>query len=96
MYFNLFLCKCLGAVSALGKEQFLAMYMSGGMVSAFTSYLYKAALKRPNPSLGAVSRFVNHQRYLSHLHLNVCCLLGDEEHTVTYLLCKDNIQPTPN
>lgn len=68
MYFNLFLCKCLGAVSALGKEQFLAMYMSGGMVSAFTSYLYKAALKRPNPSLGAVSRFVNHQHYL---HLNI-------------------------
>lgn len=42
-----------GAVHSLGKEQFLGLYMSAGVISSFTSYLYKFATKAPGLSLGA-------------------------------------------
>lgn len=42
-----------GAVHTLGKEQFLGLYMSAGVISSFTSYLYKFASKTPGLSLGA-------------------------------------------
>ncbi|XP_044726476.1 presenilins-associated rhomboid-like protein, mitochondrial [Chrysoperla carnea] len=42
-----------GAVSALGKEQFLALYLSAGVISSFTSYVYKVMVKQPGLSLGA-------------------------------------------
>lgn len=45
----------LGAIHSLGKEQFVAMYLSAGVVSSFTSYLYKILTKQPGLSLGAVS-----------------------------------------
>lgn len=45
----------LGAVSSLGKEQFLALYLSAGVISSFTSYLYKVLTKQSGLSLGAVS-----------------------------------------
>uniref|UniRef100_A0A1B6ETA6 rhomboid protease n=1 Tax=Cuerna arida TaxID=1464854 RepID=A0A1B6ETA6_9HEMI len=41
------------AVSALGREQFVGLYLSAGMVSSFTSYLFKAIIKSPSSSLGA-------------------------------------------
>lgn len=37
----------------LGKEQFLAMYLSGGVVSSLASHAFKVALRCPGPSLGA-------------------------------------------
>lgn len=40
-------------VSVLGQEQFLALYMSAGVVSTFASYVCKAATGRFGPSLGA-------------------------------------------
>ncbi|XP_075709654.1 presenilin-associated rhomboid-like protein, mitochondrial isoform X1 [Rhinoderma darwinii] len=40
-------------VSILGQEQFLALYMSAGVVSTFASYVCKAAAGRFGPSLGA-------------------------------------------
>ncbi|XP_056413689.1 presenilins-associated rhomboid-like protein, mitochondrial isoform X2 [Hyla sarda] len=40
-------------VSILGQEQFLALYMSAGVVSTFASYVCKAATGRFGPSLGA-------------------------------------------
>ncbi|XP_075470128.1 presenilin-associated rhomboid-like protein, mitochondrial [Ascaphus truei] len=40
-------------VSILGREQFLAVYMSAGVVSTFASYLCKTATGRFGPSLGA-------------------------------------------
>lgn len=46
---------CLGAVSSLGKEQFLALYLSAGVISSFTSYFYKVVTKQSGLSLGAVS-----------------------------------------
>ncbi|CAH1957734.1 unnamed protein product [Acanthoscelides obtectus] len=42
-----------GAVQSLGMEQFLALYLSAGVVSSFTSYFYKVVTKQPGLSLGA-------------------------------------------
>ncbi|ERL93545.1 hypothetical protein D910_10834 [Dendroctonus ponderosae] len=42
-----------GAVQSLGKEQFLGLYLSAGVISSFTSYLYKILRKQPGLSLGA-------------------------------------------
>lgn len=44
------------AVMSLGKEQFLALYLSAGVVSSLASYLYKASIGTAGLSLGAVSR----------------------------------------
>ncbi|KAL4709169.1 hypothetical protein ACJJTC_008097 [Scirpophaga incertulas] len=41
------------AVNSLGKEQFVAMYLSGGVLSSFASFLYKVAFIQPGLSLGA-------------------------------------------
>ncbi|XP_022594401.1 presenilins-associated rhomboid-like protein, mitochondrial [Seriola dumerili] len=41
------------AVSMLGREQFLAVYLSAGVVSTFVSYVSKMATGRLGPSLGA-------------------------------------------
>lgn len=46
-----------GAVAALGKEQFLGLYLSAGVISSFTSYVYKTITKQPGLSLGAVRLF---------------------------------------
>ncbi|KAI7810137.1 presenilins-associated rhomboid-like protein, mitochondrial [Triplophysa rosa] len=40
-------------VSLLGKEQFLALYLSGGVISTFASYVFKTSTRRLGPSLGA-------------------------------------------
>ncbi|XP_041920703.1 presenilins-associated rhomboid-like protein, mitochondrial [Alosa sapidissima] len=40
-------------VSMLGKEQFMAVYLSAGAISTFGSYLAKTATGRLGPSLGA-------------------------------------------
>ncbi|XP_061776067.1 presenilin-associated rhomboid-like protein A, mitochondrial [Nerophis ophidion] len=42
-----------GIVSLLGREQFLAVYMSAGVISTMVSYVCKAASGRIYPSLGA-------------------------------------------
>ncbi|KAM6990054.1 presenilin-associated rhomboid-like protein A, mitochondrial [Tautogolabrus adspersus] len=42
-----------GIVSLLGKEQFLAVYMSAGVISTMISYMCKTATGRLYPSLGA-------------------------------------------
>ncbi|XP_012288329.1 presenilins-associated rhomboid-like protein, mitochondrial [Orussus abietinus] len=40
-------------VTALGKEQFVALYLSSGVISGFVSHLYKASLGLRGASLGA-------------------------------------------
>lgn len=40
-------------VRTLGTEQFLAMYLSAGVISSYTSYAFKVATKMPGFSLGA-------------------------------------------
>ncbi|KAM6918176.1 presenilin-associated rhomboid-like protein A, mitochondrial [Xenentodon cancila] len=42
-----------GIVSLLGKEQFLAVYLSAGVISNMVSYMCKTATGRLYPSLGA-------------------------------------------
>ncbi|XP_044750973.1 presenilins-associated rhomboid-like protein, mitochondrial isoform X2 [Coccinella septempunctata] len=42
-----------GAAQGLGKEQFLGLYLSAGVFSSLTSYLYKMVTKQPGLSLGA-------------------------------------------
>ncbi|XP_004079280.1 presenilins-associated rhomboid-like protein, mitochondrial [Oryzias latipes] len=42
-----------GIVSLLGKEQFLAVYLSAGVISTMVSYICKTATGRFHPSLGA-------------------------------------------
>ncbi|KAK6633245.1 hypothetical protein RUM44_003846 [Polyplax serrata] len=42
-----------GAVQDLGKEQFVALYLSSAVVSSFASYLYKVVRSQTGPSLGA-------------------------------------------
>ncbi|EHB12550.1 Presenilins-associated rhomboid-like protein, mitochondrial [Heterocephalus glaber] len=41
-------------VSILGQEQFMAVYLSAGVISNFVSYVCKVATGRYGPSLGAV------------------------------------------
>lgn len=43
------------SVHTFGKEDFLALYLSSGVVSAFVSLAYKVAISSVTPSLGAVS-----------------------------------------
>ncbi|KAK7162567.1 hypothetical protein R3I93_006791 [Phoxinus phoxinus] len=40
-------------VSMLGREEFLALYLSGGVISTFVSYVFKTTTGRLGPSLGA-------------------------------------------
>ncbi|ELK00750.1 Presenilins-associated rhomboid-like protein, mitochondrial [Pteropus alecto] len=40
-------------VNILGQEQFMAMYLSAGVISSFVSYVCKVATGRYGPSLGA-------------------------------------------
>lgn len=40
-------------VASLGKEQFLALYLSSGVIASFASHLYKVAYGLPGLSLGA-------------------------------------------
>ena len=47
----------LGAVAAMGREQFLGFYLSAGVVASLTSYLIKTITKQPGLSLGAVSYY---------------------------------------
>ncbi|KAK9870539.1 hypothetical protein WA026_008101 [Henosepilachna vigintioctopunctata] len=42
-----------GAAQGLGKEQFLGLYLTAGVFSSLTSYLYKIVTKQPGLSLGA-------------------------------------------
>lgn len=42
-----------GLVSLLGKEQFIAFYLSAGVISSMVSYMCKTATGRFHPSLGA-------------------------------------------
>jgi len=40
-------------IRIFGKEQFVALYISGGLISGFTSYFYKFIVGSTMPSLGA-------------------------------------------
>lgn len=42
-----------GAVASLGKEQFLGVYITAGVISSMSSYFHKAVMKQSALSLGA-------------------------------------------
>ncbi|KAL2727439.1 hypothetical protein V1477_016715 [Vespula maculifrons] len=42
-----------GIVASLGKEQFLALYLSSGVISSFASHFYKVVFGLPGLSVGA-------------------------------------------
>lgn len=44
------------AANGLGREQFLGLYLSAGVISSFASYAFKVATANPGFSLGAVSQ----------------------------------------
>lgn len=46
------------AANSLGREQFLGLYLSAGVVSTLASYMFKVATASPGYSLGAVSFFL--------------------------------------
>lgn len=48
------------AANGLGREQFLGLYLSAGVIASFTSYLFKIAVAAPGYSLGAVSYFIHY------------------------------------
>lgn len=51
-------------VHVLGKEQFLALYLSSGVLSSFASLFFKVLINQPGVSLGAVSFAVFYNGYL--------------------------------
>nr|XP_045614550.1 presenilins-associated rhomboid-like protein, mitochondrial [Procambarus clarkii]XP_045614551.1 presenilins-associated rhomboid-like protein, mitochondrial [Procambarus clarkii] len=42
-----------GVCGSLGREQFVAMYLSGGVISSLASHTFKVVMRCPGPSLGA-------------------------------------------
>lgn len=57
------------AILSLGKEQFLAVYLTAGVIASLTSVLYKALTVQAGLSIGAVS-IINTK--LSVFHYNFC------------------------
>jgi len=53
------------AAVSLGKEQFLAVYLSAGVFSSLMSVLYKAATSQAGMSLGAVRQPLFHVAYIN-------------------------------
>ncbi|KTF95258.1 hypothetical protein cypCar_00022336 [Cyprinus carpio] len=45
-------------VNMMGKEQFMALYLSAGVISTFVSYVSKTAMGRFGPSLGAALKAI--------------------------------------
>ena len=98
MYYLFF----IGAVASMGKEQFLGVYITAGVLSSMSSYFHKAVLKQSALSLGAVSFthagltaivlcFVWSAGLLQGWHQN-----GDAHYTIKWLWCKCQPVPTPS
>jgi rhomboid-like protein len=59
-----------GAVNTLGYEQYIAMYLSAGILSSFTSYAFKVLTKSPGFSLGASGAIMAVLAYVCAQHPN--------------------------
>ncbi|XP_071455331.1 presenilin-associated rhomboid-like protein, mitochondrial [Hetaerina americana] len=57
-----------GAVASLGKEQFLGLYLSAGVISSFTSYLHKITIASNSLSLGASGAIMAILGYVCTVH----------------------------
>lgn len=63
-----------GVVQNMGKEQFLGMYLAGGVISSFSSYLYKAFTSQAGLSLGAVSLCI-HLNIFNFVQSSQCLII---------------------
>lgn len=55
LFANMYVLNSFSAAAmGLGKEQFLGLYLSAGVISSFASYAFKIATRNPGYSLGAV------------------------------------------
>jgi len=72
------------AVSSLGKEQFVALYLCSGLVSSFTSHVYKTIIRVPNVSLGAVSDFILTKAII--IMMMILSIIFIETHNVNFML----------
>lgn len=56
LFANMFVLHSFSTVAqGLGREQFLGLYLSAGVISSLASYAFKIATANPGYSLGAVS-----------------------------------------
>ncbi|XP_059472815.1 presenilin-associated rhomboid-like protein, mitochondrial [Neocloeon triangulifer] len=62
---------CSGAVASLGKEQFLGLYLTSGVVSSLVSHLYKVSTKFPGRSLGASGAIMAILGYVCTAHPDI-------------------------
>ncbi|XP_032591072.1 presenilins-associated rhomboid-like protein, mitochondrial isoform X2 [Drosophila grimshawi] len=66
------------AVLSMGKEQFMAVYLSAGVFSSLMSVLYKAGTKQPGMSLGASGAIMTVLAY-------VCAQYPDTQLSILFL-----------
>lgn len=66
------------AVGTLGKEQFLGMYLSAGVLASFASNLFKTVVRQPGLSLGASGAIMGVLGY-------VCCQYPDTQLSIVFL-----------
>ncbi|KAK8732700.1 hypothetical protein OTU49_006883 [Cherax quadricarinatus] len=59
-----------GVCGSLGREQFVAMYLSGGVISSLASHAFKVAMRCPGPSLGASGAIMAILGYFCTQHPN--------------------------
>ncbi|XP_063700818.1 presenilins-associated rhomboid-like protein, mitochondrial [Culicoides brevitarsis] len=67
-----------GAVASLGAEQFLGVYLTGGVISSLASYMYKAAVMQPGLSLGASGAILTILAY-------ICAKYPDTQLSIMFL-----------
>lgn len=66
------------AVASLGKEQFLGLYLSAGVISSWASYVYKASISKAGLSLGASGAIMAILGY-------VCCEYPETQLSILFL-----------
>ncbi|XP_055639803.1 presenilins-associated rhomboid-like protein, mitochondrial [Toxorhynchites rutilus septentrionalis] len=66
------------AVATLGREQFLGLYLSAGVIASFASHLFKTVMAQPGLSLGASGAIMAILAY-------VCTVYPDTQLSIVFL-----------
>ncbi|XP_062562877.1 presenilins-associated rhomboid-like protein, mitochondrial [Armigeres subalbatus] len=69
---------CHAAVATLGREQFLGLYLSAGVIASFASHLFKTVVRQPGMSLGASGAIMGILAY-------VCTQYPDTQLSIVFL-----------
>ncbi|XP_062712207.1 presenilins-associated rhomboid-like protein, mitochondrial [Aedes albopictus] len=69
---------CHGAVATLGREQFLGLYLSAGVIASFASHVFKTVMRQPGLSLGASGAIMGILAY-------VCSQYPDTQLSIVFL-----------